>query len=32
MTLQENLEILSNLSHVTADMNYLVPMTELPRN
>lgn len=32
MTLQENLEILSNLSHVTADMNYLVPMTERPRN
>ena len=32
MTLQENLDILSNLSHVTADMNYLVPMTERPRN
>jgi len=32
MTLQENLDILSNLSHVVADMNYLVPMTERPRN
>ena len=32
MTLQENLDILSNLSHVTADMNYLVPMAERPRN
>ena len=32
MTLQENLDILSNLTHVVADMNYLVPMTERPRN
>ena len=32
MTLQENLDILSNLSHVVADMNYLAPMAERPRN
>jgi hypothetical protein len=32
MTLQENLDVLANLSHVVADMNYLVPMAERPRN
>lgn len=32
MTLQENLDVLANLSHVVADMNYLVPMVERPRN
>jgi hypothetical protein len=32
MTLQERTEVLANLSHVVADMNYLVPMDERPRN
>lgn len=32
MTLQEHTEVLANLSHVVADMNYLVPMDERPRN
>ena len=32
MTLQEQLDIFSNLSSVVADMNYLAPMAERPRN
>ncbi len=32
MTLQEQLDVFSNLSSVVADMNYLAPMTERPRN
>lgn len=32
MTLQEQLDVFSNLSSVVADMNYLVPMAERPRN
>ena len=32
MTLQEQLDVFSNLSSVVADMNYLAPMAERPRN
>ena len=32
MTLQEQLDVFSNLSSVVADMNYLAPMMERPRN
>lgn len=32
MTLQEQLDVFSNLSSVVADMNYLAPMVERPRN
>ncbi len=32
MTLQEQLDVFANLSSVVADMNYLAPMAERPRN
>ncbi len=32
MTLQERLDVFANLSSVVADMNYLAPMAERPRN
>jgi hypothetical protein len=32
MSLQENVNVIAALPHVVADMNYLVPMVERPRN